>query len=1504
MGSPALTVIRGGMGGSLALLVLSTLLALPEQSQTDFVSAPLDSNLTVYLANNFMTTLNDFAEAEAHQRYFPLIKAFEIKSRIIPNGVKYDQINNETDTFVAKYRGFRLSNRERDSLLFDFMNTINPSVDVPPQSIASMLPVDMDVNMLNSSLVKSVNSQPTNIAWLYKLAHFLRLEADNAEREEFFSSLLLPRIVAKELGFILGYRWHVTKANYPFSMRLLVNLPVDQVLSISSNDFNKFALATKLKDKFAFTGLDSGSLLAWYTLIEKNLKSVELTEHYDDYRHLLLVAPLIKMIEYMNFLSAADQIDILRSTNLIPIRVQEIWKEIWRAVYLEGNGEHADKESVASLFFQIGHKLDIDQIYHFYRQEFAHLYHKRHELEYLWIGGTLDVPWPLLKYIAMKHWPSTAPLRYWGQKELLNLGKFAVALSFDELRSIPSSAFVINVLTHLFSDVLSNGQLYVLFDKLNEVVTDKFTLPEQLYPCLHSSVLSGEGITRISPINFNRNKALVIASKRFTPAQEAAFMREFQHLMWSVENLKLILLENINLLNSVSVANFKTNFKSFIRGIIYSGVGNFQDVSMNIKKLDKRLLNHWLEESILKDDGSVDVDELLHPADSLDEGSYLANLAITGLTCNMIEKIPPGDIIRVLSAYRLRLDQDPMPSDNRRCFARAIRKYLMLKSGLYGVSFTSEVELLSMLTTADIRSIGAEIFLVWGGVVLSEIPHPEVLLEVLTVIANDAPHIYLHNGVSVDDLHLLSHAMYDLLLAKNEKKVDIGVLAKMRDLLPYLDDPLPVPAADIRLFVETSYTSSPLARTVCLPRKSRSALRNFIIEGFGTSDKWNSFDLISLGDLLLVMRKEDLMEVPVESLRRALPYLTKYSGYGLRIPEVRGHLSGQLFYEACAIWLNNGQNAYSGEGEGFVDAYENLAHWHISGAQVMNSYLHTTNEHSRRRREVTLNLLETPEEVDYRVLHDQVMEILMDQFKGLSKEKRVEAANIITSTQELLGNGTLIAIGLDPQSVQLSQSDVLGIIGEYKESGNLDASQEAKIVTLATDAQVRLIQKLVKLLKLTPESLGISGVTLHRIINIPTFKDTELFMSTAVYSFTATESISVGNDSTTISSTDALSEIVNEDQSLEKNIDDELTFSNIPEDTTKVSIESAEVVTVTNLRPLDKFEVDCDIIRTAGNSAAMLSAKDILKMEESEIRSCIEVIGSLELSQRKRAEFWSAIKDKTNPLGINVYSAGEMVVLGNLLPAVAEWDQEFLDLSESNIDAISVLGKNSDLLINEYLQKNSKSVLSYLEMASLGKMLCGLNATQWKDLVDRDVFAITVQYIAKLDCVVDDEVRVAINNKQLVELPNLEEGLGSGSHLLELGWLLGVVPNDQLENLPPIAISMVEARSVNNIGNLDIFEPVQLERLSPHAASIIRRDQFGDYLDVPQRQALRASGGQDPDLMRVLDAYGIEMQHEDRTREKDVITPRREASRESGSGAVAGSLVILLISFCITKNSM
>ena len=63
-----------------------------------------------------------------------------------------------------------------------------------------------------------------------------------------------------------------------------------------------------------------------------------------------------------------------------------------------------------------------------------------------------------------------------------------------------------------------------------------------------------------------------------------------------------------------------------------------------------------------------------------------------------------------------------------RCFARALRKYLALKAEMYGIKAEAEVELLSLLDTADIRAVGAEIFLTWGGAVLTEITHPQVSL--------------------------------------------------------------------------------------------------------------------------------------------------------------------------------------------------------------------------------------------------------------------------------------------------------------------------------------------------------------------------------------------------------------------------------------------------------------------------------------------------------------------------------------------------------------------------------------------------------------------------------------------------------------------------------------------------------------------------------------------------------------------------------------------------------
>ena len=55
-----------------------------------------------------------------------------------------------------------------------------------------------------------------------------------------------------------------------------------------------------------------------------------------------------------------------------------------------------------------------------------------------------------------------------------------------------------------------------------------------------------------------------------------------------------------------------------------------------------------------------------------------------------------------------------------------VRQFHHLKSLMFNVTVNSEPELLSLLTTSDIKAIGGEVLLTWGGPALASITHPEV----------------------------------------------------------------------------------------------------------------------------------------------------------------------------------------------------------------------------------------------------------------------------------------------------------------------------------------------------------------------------------------------------------------------------------------------------------------------------------------------------------------------------------------------------------------------------------------------------------------------------------------------------------------------------------------------------------------------------------------------------------------------------------------------------------
>ena len=101
-----------------------------------------------------------------------------------------------------------------------------------------------------------------------------------------------------------------------------------------------------------------------------------------------------------------------------------------------------------------------------------------------------------------------------------------------------------------------------------------------------------------------------------------------------------------------------------------------------------------------------------------------------------------------------------------------------------------------------------------------------------------------------------------------------------------------------------------------------------------------------------------------------------------------------------------------------------------------------------------------------------------------------------------------------------------------------------------------------------------------------------------------------------------------------------------------------------------------------------------------------------------------------------------MINLNKLLGEVARFNPQYLNLDQSNIDAISVLGKHSDLLIHEYLKVNNKVVLNELELASLGRMLCGLTADEWLSYVNRQTFTkVMMPSLARLNCMADEKVK-------------------------------------------------------------------------------------------------------------------------------------------------------------------
>ena len=82
------------------------------------------------------------------------------------------------------------------------------------------------------------------------------------------------------------------------------------------------------------------------------------------------------------------------------------------------------------------------------------------------------------------------------------------------------------------------------------------------------------------------------------------------------------------------------------------------------------------------------------------------------------------------------------------------------------------------------------------------------------------------------------------------------------------------------------------------------------------------------------------------------------------------------------------------------------------------------------------------------------MQDLSAQFTAgsLTDNQKINATSTITETQGLLANSSFAVLGLERGN--LTQREVLTVLSEYRDSGNMTTEQNEKIQQLAVDTQV------------------------------------------------------------------------------------------------------------------------------------------------------------------------------------------------------------------------------------------------------------------------------------------------------------------------------------------------------------------------------------------------------------------------------------------------------------------
>merc|ERR1712212_785503 len=297
-----------------------------------------------------------------------------------------------------------------------------------------------------------------------------------------------------------------------------------------------------------------------------------------------------------------------------------------------------------------------------------------------------------------------------------------------------------------------------------------------------------------------------------------------------------------------------------------------------------------------------------------------------------------------------------------------------------------------------------------------------------------------------------------------------------------------------------------------------------------------------------------------------------------------------------------------------------------------------------------------------------------------------------------------------------------------------------------------------------------------------------------------------------------------------------------------------------------------------------------------EVYNCLDTLGKLPWPQSSKSEIWAALLGKLyQQLGesptprehfgesMAPLNREKLMLLANLLPAVAEANPDLIDVHEDSIDGLSILGSSMEVskaasvkLVQRYIETNKvvpswqalpgnpSRVISSTEVASLGGLLCGLTEDQWLELITVDIFASTlVDHLANLDCAVTEPVKEHLASL-LLELYG-DPDAWTTSDLYSAGWVaaslapssLALLSSHVMEGLSPLALRHLDPP------RMFALDHTQLAGLNPHTASFIRRDQLLPYTSKLKRRAIRAAGGEAPAIHTLMNELEGEMSSQD-----------------------------------------